>query len=121
MAHTPTADAARARFDAATATHLTGRLVDGVVLEPIDGPGFHRATEPMWARADGRTAPMDLTRLMSEDERAAAGDLEALMVGRLEHRIDGAHGELLRGLGVTLPKLSARWCRRPARRPARPR
>ncbi len=87
MAHTPSADDARARFDAATAAHLHGPLTPEVVLEPIDAAGFNQHTQPLWARDDARTQPLELAQLMTEDERAMTSDLEAALGAPLEHRV----------------------------------
>ena len=87
MAHTPSAYAARVRFDAATATYLTGALTDDVTLEPVDRETWERHNQALWDGADDRHPAYDLRAVMTDDEQAAGMDLEALLPPTLTHRL----------------------------------
>lgn len=87
MAHTASADEARARFAAATAAHLEGRLTDDVTLETTDAAGWEQHSKRMWEGGYDRAPALDLRVLMSDDERARGDDLQALAPPSLEHRV----------------------------------
>ena len=54
MPHTPSADAARARFATATTTHLCGALTDAVRLELVDTATWEQHNQALWAGAGGQ-------------------------------------------------------------------
>lgn len=87
MSTAPSADAARARFDAATAAHLTGRLTDDVVLVPAPADDWDRHNRALWADATERARPFDLAALMSDEQRVHGAALDALWPAPLTHRI----------------------------------
>lgn len=87
MAHTPSADAGRARFAAATDAHLTGALCDGVTLEAVDAATWEQHNQRLWDGASDRVPALDVRTAMTDDERAYAADLEAALVPTLSHRI----------------------------------
>lgn len=81
-----TAQDARDRFAAATRSHLTAPLADGITLRHVDGPAWHDVIEPMWQATLGNRAGLDVRQLLDETQRARVGDLDAIFE-RLEHRI----------------------------------
>ena len=87
MSHTPSADAARARFATATATHLTGALTAEVQLESVETGQWEQHNQALWAGADDRVPAFDLRRLADDDANARGADLEALLPPPLSHRI----------------------------------
>ena len=87
MAHTPSADAGRARFVAATDAHLTGALCDGVTLEAVDLATWEQHNQALWDGASDRAPALDVRTAMTDDERAHAADLEAALTPTLSHRI----------------------------------
>jgi GNAT superfamily N-acetyltransferase len=87
MAHLPSADAAIARFHAATATHLTGALDDRVTLSSTDVATWDHHNQALWDQSSDRAPPYDLRLVLTDDERTHAADLEAVMPAPLAHRI----------------------------------
>jgi GNAT superfamily N-acetyltransferase len=87
MKHEASADAARARFEAATAAHLRGALTEEVTIEPVGAAEWGRHYEATWAEANARAPVLDVARLTSEDDRAAYADLDAVLGQELEHRL----------------------------------
>jgi hypothetical protein len=60
MPHTPSADAARARFATATTTHLCGPLTDDVTLELVDVATWEQHNQALWDDAGDRGPAFDL-------------------------------------------------------------
>ncbi|MBK9032583.1 MAG: GNAT family N-acetyltransferase [Myxococcales bacterium] len=87
MAHTPSADAARARFEAATAAHLTGPLTDQIALASVDAATWEQHNQALWDGATDRAPACDLRQVMTDDERAHGADLEATLTPTLSHRV----------------------------------
>jgi GNAT superfamily N-acetyltransferase len=87
MADLPSPDAARARFAAATAKHLTGALIPGVELGEVATATWEQHNQRLWDGASDRAPAYDLRRVMTDDERARGADLEALWPAPLAHRI----------------------------------
>jgi GNAT superfamily N-acetyltransferase len=87
MPHTPSADAARARFATATTTHLCGPLTDAVRLELVDVATWEQHNRALWDDAGDRGPAFDLRLAMTEDEQARAMDLEAALTPTLSHRV----------------------------------
>lgn len=81
----PSADAARARFAAATAEHLSGPLVEGVSLRSVDHATLQGHMERMWGEDPRPHARID--RLYSAEQSARFADLQAIFTEPLTHRI----------------------------------
>jgi len=81
----PDPDAGRARFAAATEAHLTAPLADGVILRHVDHDELTRQLDELWR--DGPRPGARLERVISDDERARSGDLNAVLGTPLSHRI----------------------------------
>lgn len=97
MADLPSPDAARARFAAATVTHLTGTLVPGVELSEVATATWEQHNQGLWAGASDRAPAYDLRRVMTDEEQARGADLEALWPSPLSHRILLTAGEQVVG------------------------
>lgn len=81
------ADEARARFEAATAAHLTGPLTAEVRMEPVATAAWFSAHATLWGSANDRAPTLDVGRLASAEEAAALAGLDAIVAGGLEHRL----------------------------------
>jgi hypothetical protein len=81
----PSADAARARFATATASHLTAPLADGVSLHHVTPAEVRAHAEQLWA--DDPRPPARLEVLYAAEERARIADLGAVFGEPLAHAI----------------------------------
>lgn len=79
------ADDARARFAAATQTHLTLPLADGVTIRHVDQAEMMAAAETLWA-SDGRPHGRPDV-LWSDEHKMRAADLAAVCGEPLAHRL----------------------------------
>jgi GNAT superfamily N-acetyltransferase len=86
MAIVAKAEDAKARFEAATAAHLTGALTDEVRIEAVGKEEWHRASDGLWRETD-QAAVLDVGKLVSDEERQAVADLDAMLGPELEHRL----------------------------------
>lgn len=77
---------ARARFATATLRHLSAPLIDGVIVRQVEPAAWHQVVDAMWSGSLDRPG-LDLTPLLTPEQSTAVGDLDALVNGRLEHRL----------------------------------
>jgi GNAT superfamily N-acetyltransferase len=78
-------DDARRRFDEATTAHLYAPLPGGVEVTPCAADEWHAIADPWWR--DSARPDLDLTPLMTNDERERIADLDGVLAARLAHRL----------------------------------
>jgi GNAT superfamily N-acetyltransferase len=79
------AESARARFDTATAAHLTAPLADGITVRHAAAREVIAASEALWAK-DARP-PARLDALFSAEQNAQLADLGAVQGEPLSHHL----------------------------------
>ena len=80
------ADDARARFTTATTQHLTNPLADRVTIRHVDGAEWHAVVDTMWTGTLDRPG-LALEPLFTPEQSAGFRDLDAIVDGRLQHRM----------------------------------
>jgi len=78
-------NAARERFAAATARHLSGPLLDGVEIRAVAQAELMETVERLWADDERRHARIDL--LYTEEQRARLAELNGVLGDLLVHRL----------------------------------
>ena len=104
-----TPDDARGRFAAATTHHLTAPLMDSITLHHGDASWWHAAIDPIWKSSQPRPG-YDLQPLLSREEKERIASLDAILVGRLEHRILFKSGDEVVGGYWGTQDTDARYC-----------
>jgi GNAT superfamily N-acetyltransferase len=80
------AEDAQARFTTATTQHLTAPLAGGVTIRHVGDAEWHAAIDTMWTGTLDRPG-LELTPLFSSEQSAGFRDLDAIVAGRLQHRM----------------------------------
>ena len=88
---------AQTRFTTATTQHLTEPLADGVTIRHVGEAEWHAAVDAMWKETLDRPG-LELAPLFTPEQAAAFRDLDAIVGGRLQHRmLFDAGGETIGG------------------------